>query len=125
MSGDASALLVVRPGPLLDALRVLMGTIRGIGTVQEARDAPCMLDMVRQYQPALVLLEAGLPGAEGWPAIERIKAIRPQARCLILADTCQEKRAANAANADAVLLKGLPPAKLVETIERLLSVPGE
>jgi DNA-binding NarL/FixJ family response regulator len=84
-----------------------------------------MLDMVRQYQPALVLLEAGLPSAEGWPAIERIKAIRPQTRCLVLADSCQEKRAAAVANADAVLLKGLPPAKLVETIERLLVLSGE
>jgi DNA-binding NarL/FixJ family response regulator len=122
MNGDTSTLLAVRPGPLLDALRVLMSTIPRIGTVREARDAPSMLDIVIQHHPVLVLLEAGLPGGGGWSAIERIKAVWPQAQCLVLADTCQEKRAARAANADAVLLKGLPPAQLVETIEGLL--PG-
>jgi DNA-binding NarL/FixJ family response regulator len=122
MQDDTSALLAVRPGPLRDALRVLMSTIPRIGTVQEARDTLSMLDMVVKHHPVLVLLEAGLPGGGGGSAIERIKAIWPQAQCLVLADTCQEKRAARAANADAVLLKGLPPAKLVETIEGLL--PG-
>jgi len=122
MKGDTSALLAVRPGPLRDALRVLMSTIPRIGIVQEARDAPSMLDMAIEHHPALVLLEAGLPGGGGWSAIDRIKAIWPEALFLVLADTCQEKRAARAAHADAVLLKGLPPAQLVETIEGLL--PG-
>ena len=124
MKGDTSALLAVRPGPLLDALRALMSTIARIETVQEAWDSPSMLDMVTQYQPALVLLEAGLQGGGGWSEIERIRAIRPHIRCLVLADTCQEKRAAKAAHADAVLPKGLPPAQLVEAIERSLVGPG-
>jgi DNA-binding NarL/FixJ family response regulator len=122
MKGEPSAVLAVRPGPLRDALRVLMSTIPRIGTVREARDSLSVLNMVIEYHPALVLLETGLPGGGDWSAIERIKAIWPQAHCLVLADTCQEKKAAKAAKADAVLIKGFPPAQLVEIIERLL--PG-
>ena len=120
MIGDTSALLAVRPGPLLDALRALVSTIPRIGTVREAWDSRSVLEMVIRYQPALVLLEAALPGGEGGSVIERIRATRPEVQCLVLADTCQEKRAAKAAHADTVLLKGLPPAKLVEAIERSL-----
>lgn len=124
MKGDTSALLAMRPGPLRDALRVLMSTIPRIEMVQEAQDSPSMLDMVTKHRPVLVLFEAGLLGEGEWFAIEQIKVIWPQVQCLVLADTCQEKRAARAAHADAVLLKGLPPAKLVETIEHLLSGYG-
>jgi DNA-binding NarL/FixJ family response regulator len=120
MKSDTSALLAVRPGPLRDALRALMSTIPQIESVQEAWDSPSMLDMVIRYQPALVLLEAALPGGGGGSVIERIRALRPQVQCLVLADTCQEKKAARAAHADAVLPKGLPPARLVEAIERSL-----
>jgi DNA-binding NarL/FixJ family response regulator len=121
MTDRVCALLVVKPGPLRDALRTLIDTIPQIATVQEAQDRSSAMDMVAEYSPDLVLLDAGLPNGGAWLTVKQIKDGWPQSRCVVMTDTCQQVSAAKAAGADILLLKGLPPAKLVEIIERLLT----
>ena len=52
--------------------------------------------------------------------VRRAKARWPQARCILLANDVQQHQEAEAAGADAVLLKGFPAARLVATIVGLL-----
>ena len=114
------AVLVGKPGPLRDGLHALVTTIPEVEVVGEASDAAAMQRLVAQYQPGLVLLDIGLFRDADWVMLERIKAEWPETRCLALADTGQQQREAEAVDADAVLFKGFPAAKLVETIEDLL-----
>jgi DNA-binding NarL/FixJ family response regulator len=55
--------------------------------------------------------------------VRRAKALWPQAECIFLANDVQQHQAAEAAGADAALLKGFPAARLVATIVRLLHQP--
>jgi DNA-binding response OmpR family regulator len=56
--------------------------------------------------------------------VRQAKAKWPRARCIFLADSVQQQVEAEAAGADAVLLKGVPPAKLIATVVRLLPRRG-
>jgi DNA-binding NarL/FixJ family response regulator len=117
----ASALIAARPGPLQDGLQALMTAIPQIEIVARADDASAVVRLVTEYRPSLVLLDTSLVGNEAWTMLRQIKAEWPQARCTVLADNVQQQQEATAAGADAVLLKGFPAARLVATIEKLLS----
>lgn len=121
MAGNRiSALIVARPGPLRDGLQALMNAIPQIEVVDEADGISSALNTNFEHYPALVLLDSGLVGGEIWMTIRRAKARWPQARCIVLADDVWEHQEAEAAGADAVLLKGFPAARLAATIVRLL-----
>ena len=115
-----SALIVAKPGPLRDGLRALMIAMPQIGAVDEVNDFSSALKMVFEHRPTLVLLDVGLISGDTWMTIRRAKARWPKARCILLADDVQQHQEAEAAGADAVLLKGFPAARLVATMVRLL-----
>jgi DNA-binding NarL/FixJ family response regulator len=56
--------------------------------------------------------------------VRRAKAKWPQARCIFLADSVQQQYEAEAAGADAVLLKGVSSTRLIATIVKLLPQQG-
>jgi len=116
----ASVLIIARPGPLRDGLQALLTAIPQIDTVEWVCDLSSVLDMTSEHCPALVFLDAGTAGGEISLAVRRAKTRWPQAQCLFLANDVQQQREAENANADAALLKGFPPAKLVATIAGLL-----
>jgi DNA-binding NarL/FixJ family response regulator len=118
--GNMLALIVAKPGPLRDSLQVFLLTLPQIETVRLVDDAPSALRAVTEHDPALVLVDANLPGDGVLTALRRIKAEGSQSRCLVLADDIQQQQDATAAGADAVFVIGFPPASLLETIERLL-----
>lgn len=119
----ASALIVAKPGPLRDGLRALLTAMPQIGAVDMASDVPSALRTVFEHSPTLVLLDSDLTNGEVWLTVRRAKAKWPQAWCIFLANDLQQHQEAEAAGADAVLLKGFPPARLVAMIVRLLPKP--
>ena len=119
-NGNELVLIAGRPSRMRDSLYILLKTIPGIDIIGYADDGSSALRMVADHRPALVLLDANLPG-EGFSALlKRIKGNGFRSRCLVLADNVQQRREAQAAGADATLVKGYPAVKLFETIERLL-----
>jgi DNA-binding NarL/FixJ family response regulator len=119
-ANQVSALITARPGPLREGLQALMIAMPQIGTVHEADDVRSAMQMGLEYQPVLVLLDADLAGGETWLAVRRARARWPQSRCVFLANDVQEQQAAEAAGADAALLKGFPAARLVAVLVSLL-----
>jgi DNA-binding NarL/FixJ family response regulator len=124
MKNGRSALIAARPGPLRDGLALFLLTIPQIETVHQVSEAAPLLKTVSECQPALVLLDAGLPGQVP-AAIEQIKAGWPQVRCLVLADTEDEIQKAQDAGADVAVLNGYPAVKFLEAIEGLLAARKE
>jgi len=123
-TSHVKTVLVGRPGPLRDGLHALIDTIPEVEVVGEASDASAMQQLVAALQPGLVLLDTDLFGDADWTVLEWIKAEWPETRCLALAETGEQHEEAEAVEADAVLFKGSPAARLVETIVDLLPEGG-
>ncbi len=124
IENGASALIVAKPGPLRDGLRALLTAMPEVHAVEEICDLPSALEMALGRAPALVVLDSGLAGSEIWLAVRQAKAKWPQAQCIFLADSVEEQYEAEAAGADATLLKGVSPARLIATMVRLLPQQG-
>jgi DNA-binding NarL/FixJ family response regulator len=114
MQNQTSALIVARPGQLRASLTVLLTAIPQMGTVNQADDGLSALTVDAPQDPDLVLLD--------WQAatLEQLQAQWPRARCIVLADDKDERKAAESVGADAVLLKGVLAARLFTTIQELL-----
>jgi DNA-binding NarL/FixJ family response regulator len=117
----ATALIVDRPDALRSGLQALMATILSIEIVGVASDVAEAQGTISQRCPDLLLLDASLPGGEAPLAIQTLRIACPQTRCVVLADDVEQQQAAESAGADVVLLKGVPAAKLVATIEDMLA----
>jgi DNA-binding NarL/FixJ family response regulator len=122
-NNGAHTLIVARPGSLRDGLRALIAAIPQIGIVDEADDISSASRIAIEHRPTLVVLDSDTAGGEIWLTVRRAKALWPQAECIFLANDVQQHQAAEAASADAALLKGFPAARLVATIVRLLHQP--
>jgi DNA-binding NarL/FixJ family response regulator len=96
-----------------------------VHVVEEVSDLSSALKMDLGHGPGLVVLDSGLAGSGIWMTVRQAKAKWPQARCILLANSVEEQSEAEAAGADAALLKGAPPAKLIATVVRLLPHRGE
>jgi two-component system response regulator NreC len=106
-----------------DSLKYLLELKPWIKVVGQTDEVASALEMVNQHHPALMILDTNMPDNGVWMTIlKQVKAESPQTRCLVLTDPVQRLRAARAAGADAVLMKGFAMAKLFAAIERLLSL---
>ena len=115
------ALIVARPGPLRNSLQALMTTMPQIEILAETSDPSALLRMGAEIQPDIVLLDADLPQEQVCAALRQIKEEWSQTRSIVLVEDSQQQQELQAAGADVALLKGHPAAKLVATIEGLLS----
>jgi DNA-binding NarL/FixJ family response regulator len=114
-------LVVAGPGSLQDGLLAMITTISQVQAVLVAEEPQRVLKMIADHRPPLVLLDMALLGEEARTVLRQINAGWPSTRCIALADDVQQEREAEAAGAHAVLIKGYPVVRLVDTIERLLS----
>jgi len=123
MKNNVLALIVARSGRIRDGLQALLTGAHQIGSVRQASDGPSALKMIAEQHPALVILDTGLPGDEVQAVLRQIMAQDLRHRCLVLAlaDNTEQRKAASAAGADAVLFKGASATQLFATIEKLLS----
>ncbi len=120
MAERISVLVVMKPCPLRDSLAALLRSISGITAVQYATDLASGLRTIETSRPALVVMDASLPGGEVWMMLRQVKARWPATPSVVLTDTLQLRRRAEAAGASRALLKGFPATKLSAMLEQLL-----
>jgi len=79
---------------------------------------------VREHRPALVIMDAGLPGMDGWEATAAIKGDPETAGVPILVLTVHSQPAdverARIAGCDAYLVKPTDPVGLADTVGRMI-----
>jgi len=115
------ALIVTHRGALQNGLQALVTSIPQVDIIGQVDNGSQALAIIQKLHPDLVLLDTNLPGNEEWQVLEQMKALRPETRCIVLADDVRQQQEATQRKADVVLLKGFPPAKLAETIETIVA----
>jgi DNA-binding NarL/FixJ family response regulator len=118
---QARALIVTHRGSLQNGLQALVMSIPQVDIIGQVEDGSQALAIIQEHHPDLVLLDTNLPNNEEWQVLEQMKTLRPETRCIVLADDVRQQQEATTLKADVVLLKGFPPAKLAETIETIIA----
>jgi DNA-binding NarL/FixJ family response regulator len=118
---QTSALIIARSERLRESLLVLLRAIPQIAHIYQAEDVPTALSLSLGCDPVLVLCDYDLSQDGMSTMLRQIKAKWPQARCVALVEGERERARAQAAGVDVALIKGVLAARLLDTIETLLS----
>jgi DNA-binding NarL/FixJ family response regulator len=97
-------------------LHALLALRPEIEVVGEAADGHEMVDMVRDGQPDVVLMDVCRPTLDGLEAIRQIKGQWPCVEIVALSMDAAYRAAAMEAGADAFVVKGSPAEELLAAI---------
>jgi CheY-like chemotaxis protein len=107
--------------------RAIYGTVlRHAGyLVEEAEDGALAVESVLRHRPDLVVMDAGLPGMDGWDATAAIKRDPATASVPVLLLTVhgqpEDIERAQAAGCDEYVVKPTDPIGLAVTVERMIA----
>ena len=121
MGDRTTALIIARSTPFRESLQVLMQASLLVGPVRVAEDGRTARVMLWEIEPALILLDWDLKDGAERMMIDPLRAWWPRARYVVFVGTDGDRKQAIEAGADAVLVKGVRAATILETIEGLLS----
>jgi CheY-like chemotaxis protein len=116
-----SVLIVARPGRRRDNLRALLRAVPQLHSINQADDGSMALHLVNGQRPTLILLDSNLPEIETRLVLEQVKTKPASIHCLVLADTLEQRRLAEAAHADAVLTADFSITNFLTAAEKLLN----
>ena len=113
-------LILAMPGDLQTSLQMLLSLLSDVAVLVTA-ESTSALQAIERYAPDLVVMDFALPEEDLPLVVNLIKARWSTIPCLVLVDDEQQGRRAQTTDADLVLVKGYPAAKLLADIEGLLS----
>lgn len=113
--------LVEDHGLVRAGIRALLRSFEGIDVVAEASNGREALQLVKNHQPDVVLMDVSMPGLNGLQATARITKESPTVRVLMLSMHANEEyvRQALEAGAAGYLLKGADVSELVLAIRSI------
>jgi len=106
------ALLVVRPGPLLDGLNALLYAMPDIRLVAQANDADAALDFCRRSPVELIILEVKPGHQELLARVANMKAVCSRGQVLALIHDEVDWQPAEASGADLIMMVGIRAAEI-------------
>jgi DNA-binding NarL/FixJ family response regulator len=96
-----------------EGLRNLLATWSEIAVVAEAANGQEAMRLIGDCQPDIVLMDLQMPVLDGVQATQLIKQRWPAITVIMLTMYATEQTAALAAGADAFVIKGAPPDRLL------------
>jgi DNA-binding NarL/FixJ family response regulator len=99
-----------------DGLRALLATWPEITVVGEAANGQDAVRLVAECRPDIVLMDLQMPVLDGVQATQLIKQQSPAVTVIVLTMYAVEQSAALAAGADAFLMKGSAPERLLAAL---------
>ena len=117
---DKITVLIVDDSPAVrDGLRSILQANPDIDEVGEAADGLAAIARVEELQPDIILMDAQMPRMDGIEATRHIKARWPDIKILFLTVHMEFMEAADAAGADAYLLKDSGREELLQVVRDL------
>jgi DNA-binding NarL/FixJ family response regulator len=119
MQGDEIRVVVVDDHELFRGGMVQLLREHGINVVGEAAMAAPAIKLACELNPDVVLIDLNMPGISGIEATQRLHAVAPLVRVLVLTVVADEHAVTEAllAGASGYLLKDAPVAQIVEGIK--------
>jgi DNA-binding NarL/FixJ family response regulator len=113
----AAIVILSSAGRLRDSLRVLLKSTRPLIPIEPAEGLEPARPRLAGAAPVLVLIDATLPEGAAWAALEEIRRLYPQHRCVILAQTAADQAQGRAAGVPVVGPESLTAMSLLATAE--------
>lgn len=122
MAAEASVLIVDDAELFREALKAAFAQ-EGFSVVAVAADAMAGIDLAREYEPDLVLLDLLMPGMSGLEVLGTIQKASPRSRVVLLtaSESAQDLLAAVKAGASGYLTKDIPLPRLVSAMHDVLA----
>jgi DNA-binding NarL/FixJ family response regulator len=124
MSDARQLLLIARSGPIADGLLAILTTTSGMQVRGPLDRIPSGPGAALTPPPSDVFVDCGPLEIDVAALVRRIRALWPEAKCVVLADDVKQQRAARKAGADAALIRGCQPEELIATVEGVLTRVG-
>ena len=126
--GDGTTILVVDDSPVL--LRTLGLVLERDGhDVHTAADGETAVELVQETTPAIIFLDALMPGVDGYEVCRRIRQLEgdgPRTHVIILTGSSDEhmRTQASDAGADDFMTKPFSPTEILERVRAVLEARG-
>ena len=114
-------LIISPPGDLQIGLQALLTTHLDVD-VLAVGEGSSALKVIEKYHPAVVILDNDLPKNVAPKIIHDIKINWPDITCIILVNEKIERQLFLETGGELIVIKGLPGAKLVLEIKKLLHI---
>lgn len=111
--------IVSRPGVMRQSLRATLGAYPFVWVMASAGDGLTAMNLVRQHQPRLLVIDSNLLDEEIEALLTAVKAIAPNIYCLVCSHSWQRKSLLLTAGADAVILRSSSGQQWQETLLQL------
>lgn len=102
------------------SLKALLSTWTEAGEIHEADNGREAVQIVKQFQPDVVLMDVRMPEIDGLKATVQIKALWPQVKVIVLSMYLEYREEALVAGADAFVSKGEAPDRLLDLLSAVL-----
>ncbi len=108
----------VVPVWLQDALAVLLKSEQDVKLIACTATVQTLLLLSLDQVPDLTIFQVVEPDEKACDQIRQIKAVWPASRCLVMVEHSSQQGSIRAAGADEVVLRGIPPQKLLTSIRQ-------
>jgi YesN/AraC family two-component response regulator len=98
------------------SMKALLSTWPQVGEIYEASNGRAAVQLVKELQPDVVLMDVCMPEIDGLKATVQIKAQWPEVKVIVLSMYFEHRNEASAAAADAFVAKGDTPGELLRTL---------
>jgi YesN/AraC family two-component response regulator len=102
------------------SLKALLSTWSAAGEMHEASNGRDAVQLVKEFQPDVVLMDIRMPEIDGLKATVQIKALRPEVRVILLSMYLEYQEEALSVGADAFVAKGDAPNALLGVLATIV-----
>ncbi len=102
------------------SLELLLSEEPGVTVIGEASETEGLLALIHTSQPDLVILEQDLPGRPVADLLADIRGLADPPRLIVQSKELRAKSTILEAGADAIVIQGDPPDKLLATFRRVI-----
>jgi len=121
MRERVTVLIIAKPGQVRDGLRALLHAMPGVDVVDRPCDGMINVDLLAEYNPALILVDCRLVDMRTLDALRRLKTQNPGVCFLILVEDVEQQQLAQDTGFEHVMIKGSSAEKLAKTVRELLT----